>query len=261
MGSKRKSGSRSRSRSRSKRQTEPETASTASERIYANFVIPLAGIVSTVAARLYDMGASPSKPQPQENGSGNATGDERTPLLPQAERGPEGNRVPTTKRVKRWFATNAVLVFMTLLIAAIVIILCVFFGSEYRGTPLSPYCSRILARQLESSRWEWRDANYYTVYRSKQASAKATVCTTAACVHAASEILYNLSPDYQTLDACTDFEQLVCEGWDNRHDLRPDQGDAFTGTIMSENSQMLLRHILEAPYPEYSEVRVQSTAA
>jgi endothelin-converting enzyme len=44
----------------------------------------------------------------------------------------------------------------------------------------------------------------------------------------------------------------VCGGWDERHDLRPDQGDAFTGTIMSENSQTLLRHILEAPYPENS---------
>ena len=76
------------------------------------------------------------------------------------------------------------------------------------------------------------------------------MCLTPACVHASSELLYNLSPDYKNLDACTDFEELVCGGWRDHHDLRPDQGDAFTGTIMSENSQMLLRHILEAPYPE-----------
>lgn len=78
------------------------------------------------------------------------------------------------------------------------------------------------------------------------------VCLTPACVHAASEILYNLSPNYRDLDPCTDFEELVCGGWRERHDLRPDQGDAFTGTIMSENSQLLLRHILEAPYPKTS---------
>ena len=34
------------------------------------------------------------------------------------------------------------------------------------------------------------------------------------------------------------------------HDLREDQADVFTGTIMHENSQILLRHILEAPFPK-----------
>jgi endothelin-converting enzyme len=80
-----------------------------------------------------------------------------------------------------------------------------------------------------------------------------TTCLTPACIHASSEILYNLSPRYKEVDPCTDFEELVCGGWKDRHDLRPDQGDAFTGTIMSENSQMLLRHILEAPYPKDSQ--------
>ena len=79
------------------------------------------------------------------------------------------------------------------------------------------------------------------------------VCTTPACVHAASEVLYNLSPEYKELDPCTNFEEMVCGGWKDRHDLRPDQGDAFTGTIMVENSQLLLRHILEAPYPKDSD--------
>jgi endothelin-converting enzyme len=92
------------------------------------------------------------------------------------------------------------------------------------------------------------------VYRHTKQEIQPAVCLTPACVHASSEILYNLSPDYKNIDPCTDFEQLACGGWDDRHDLRPDQGDAFTGTIMSENSQMLLRHILEAPYPDESKV-------
>ncbi|KAJ4350539.1 hypothetical protein N0V95_004645 [Ascochyta clinopodiicola] len=82
---------------------------------------------------------------------------------------------------------------------------------------------------------------------------KSKLCLTPACVHAASEILYNLSPNYKELDPCNDFEELVCGGWRDRHDLRADQGDAFTGTIMSENSELLLRHILEAPYPKDSQ--------
>ena len=138
MGSKRKSRSRSRSR---RRQTKQESGSTTSERIYANFVIPLAGTISSIAARLYDMGASPPKPQPQENGRGDASESERTPLLPQAEREPEGEDIPAAWRLTRWLATNAVLVFMTLLIAVVIIILCVFFGGESRGaSPRTPLC-------------------------------------------------------------------------------------------------------------------------
>jgi endothelin-converting enzyme len=83
-------------------------------------------------------------------------------------------------------------------------------------------------------------------------SSKSKTCLTPACIHASSEYLYNLSPQYKELDPCTDFEELVCGGWKDRHDLRPDQGDAFTGTIMSENSQTLLRHVLEEPYPKES---------
>jgi endothelin-converting enzyme len=76
---------------------------------------------------------------------------------------------------------------------------------------------------------------------------------TPACVHAASELLYNLSPNYKELDPCDNFEELVCGGWRDKHDLRSDQGDAFTGTIMAEQSELLLRHILEAPYPKDSQ--------
>jgi endothelin-converting enzyme len=87
---------------------------------------------------------------------------------------------------------------------------------------------------------------------SDPSNASVETCLTPACIHASSEILYNLSPKYKELDPCTDFEELVCGGWRERHDLRPDQGSAFTGTIMAENSQLLLRHILEAPYPKSS---------
>ena len=75
-----------------------------------------------------------------------------------------------------------------------------------------------------------------------------TVCLTPACVIAASKILQNMSPRYHTIDPCHDFDQFVCEGWQEKHDLRADQGAAFTGTIMAEDSQQILRHVLESPY-------------
>ncbi|EAW21324.1 M13 family metallopeptidase [Aspergillus fischeri NRRL 181] len=72
------------------------------------------------------------------------------------------------------------------------------------------------------------------------------LCESPECVHAASEILYSLDPNYAEIDPCEDFEQYVCGGWRERHDLRPDQGSIFTGTLMAEAAQMRLRHILES---------------
>jgi endothelin-converting enzyme len=72
-----------------------------------------------------------------------------------------------------------------------------------------------------------------------------SVCMSPACIHASSEILYNLHSNYAGIDPCTNFEQIACGGWQDRHDIRSDQGEIFVGTLMFESSQTLLRHILE----------------
>ena len=84
---------------------------------------------------------------------------------------------------------------------------------------------------------------------TKRAS-NATLCTTPACVHAASNILYGLSPNYKKIDPCTNIDEMVCGGWRDRHELRADQGDMFTGTLMAESSNSLLKRILEGAYPQ-----------
>jgi endothelin-converting enzyme len=102
--------------------------------------------------------------------------------------------------------------------------------------------------------------NLSTLKVSPQHKGKSNICTTPECIHASSEILYNLSPNYKTIDPCSEnLEEMICGGWRDRHDLRPDQGDAFTGTMMAESSQTLLRHILEAPYPQNSKVWIKSS--
>jgi hypothetical protein len=70
-------------------------------------------------------------------------------------------------------------------------------------------------------------------------------CDSPQCIHAASEILNNLDPNYEDVDPCTNFDQYVCGGWRELHDMRSDQGSIFAGTIMAENSETKLRHILE----------------
>jgi endothelin-converting enzyme len=69
-----------------------------------------------------------------------------------------------------------------------------------------------------------------------------------ACIHASSQILKNLSP--KKVDPCENFDEFVCGGWAETHDLRPDQGDIFEGTMMAERSQQILRHVLEGSYED-----------
>lgn len=85
--------------------------------------------------------------------------------------------------------------------------------------------------------------------KSEEPQESENICLSPSCVLAASEILENMSPRYHEIDPCTNFDKFVCNGWAEKHDLRADQGSSFTGTIMAENSQQILRHVLESPYP------------
>ncbi|KAL8342656.1 hypothetical protein RB601_004835 [Gaeumannomyces tritici] len=79
------------------------------------------------------------------------------------------------------------------------------------------------------------------------------LCLTPACIHAASEFLYNLSPRYQEIDACTNFEEMVCGGWRQRHNMRSDQGNINSLGLMNDANQDILRSVMESPYPEVSQ--------
>ncbi|KAI0427848.1 peptidase family M13 [Xylaria sp. FL1042] len=85
--------------------------------------------------------------------------------------------------------------------------------------------------------------------RKKNPKMDTSICMTPTCIHAASEILYNLSPDYKELDPCTQFDSLVCDGFKSRYDIPEDRSSFSTASIMSDNGRTTLRHILESPYP------------
>ena len=59
-----------------------------------------------------------------------------------------------------------------------------------------------------------------------------------------------MSPRYREIDPCTRFDDFVCEGWQEKHVLRADQDSSFTGTLMQENSEVVLRHLLETPFSD-----------
>lgn len=167
---------------------------------------------------------------------------ERAPLLPRTDDAEGAEDAPPSesraKKTAAWFARHAVFIFASLLFIAVIVLLVGFVKCQ-----CTPALLQAFADNITDSR--------------ETKPAAPTTCLTPSCIHASSEILHNLDPNYKDIDPCTDFRQLTCGGWDERHDLRPDQGDAFTGTIMAEESQTLLRHILEAPYPDESKVRAE----
>ena len=88
-------------------------------------MVPLSGILSCIAARFYDMGAGTSNSQAQDQQD-----TEQTPLLPDSERPQPKEPAAPAKKAARWVARKAATVFISLLILAIILGLCLFFGSK-----------------------------------------------------------------------------------------------------------------------------------
>jgi endothelin-converting enzyme len=158
---------------------------------------------------------------PPRTGAGDGAADENTPLI--GERSEEATNGDAENagfaaQVKKWRQQRWISFAVSLILMAVVIVLLVLFG----------------------------------IYRSRRTVSANALCLTPACVHAASEILYNLSPDYKDVDACKDFDTLVCGGWRATHDPRPDQGTIGVFQQIADDGSSLLRHILEAPYPDSS---------
>lgn len=52
------------------------------------------------------------------------------------------------------------------------------------------------------------------------------------------------------MDPCDDFRAYACEGFDAVHDIREDQTGVGSLQVMSEEGQLILKHILESPAPQ-----------
>ncbi|KAK4174659.1 hypothetical protein QBC36DRAFT_380000 [Triangularia setosa] len=76
------------------------------------------------------------------------------------------------------------------------------------------------------------------------------VCTTPACVQVAANLLGNLAPHWRDIDPCTNFDEMVCYGFNQRHD------DTLNGLNMAAKpNYRLLREILTLPYEEAKKVK------
>jgi hypothetical protein len=79
----------------------------------------------------------------------------------------------------------------------------------------------------------------------RRGDARQSVCMSRDCSDAAARIFKNLAPNYTEIDPCTNFQQFACGGFQEYHKLRPDQSRVGTLSIMAEENQQTLRHVLE----------------
>ena len=157
----------------------------------------------------------------------------------------EPNDEPTTKesgvshtlsKAGQWLRDHLMVACVVILLVGGIVALAIYFACEILVLALQSYENAYFPSPV-----------YYN--KNDQADAQTAICVSPACVLAASNIINNLSPNYRNLDPCTEFDKYVCEGFDEKHDLRPDQSSIFTPTIMAEHGQQILRHVLESPYP------------
>ncbi|KAK0736488.1 hypothetical protein B0T21DRAFT_181103 [Apiosordaria backusii] len=76
------------------------------------------------------------------------------------------------------------------------------------------------------------------------------VCTTPACIQTAAHLLGNLAPHWKDMDPCTNFDEMVCYGFNQRQD------DPMNGLAMAHKpNYRLLREIVSRPYHEAKHVK------
>ncbi|KAL8698497.1 MAG: hypothetical protein Q9224_001823 [Gallowayella concinna] len=176
--------------------------------------------------------------------SSNTNGDEEaTPLLindnPNHNHNANGNLGPSTTDEKsrfqsysqgiwRWLRNNVSILGLTVLLLGGVIALIVYIALNHTQEPVQP---------------------------------TDPICLTPACVLAAAGIIQNMAPKHQNINPCEDFSEFVCGGWEQKYDLRADQDSVSSGSVMYENSQRALRHLLESPYSDPEKKAASSVSA
>ncbi|KAI1208995.1 Metalloprotease [Annulohypoxylon truncatum] len=75
-----------------------------------------------------------------------------------------------------------------------------------------------------------------------------SVCLSDACIKASSTLYSNLSPNFQNIDPCTNFEELICGGFKQRYALSETTTSVNEQTLLTGTNYVFMKNILEAPY-------------
>ncbi|KAI0842304.1 Metalloprotease [Hypoxylon sp. FL0890] len=74
-----------------------------------------------------------------------------------------------------------------------------------------------------------------------------SICLSQSCIQAASTIFSRLSPNFQKIDPCTDFEEMVCGGFKENNVIPPWENSYGESTIFSDANYIFMKNILETP--------------
>ncbi|KAI1088361.1 Metalloprotease [Rostrohypoxylon terebratum] len=75
-----------------------------------------------------------------------------------------------------------------------------------------------------------------------------SVCLTDVCIKASSTLYSNLSPNFQNIDPCTNFEELICGGFKQRYALSEIASTFNEATLLTDTNYIFMKNILEAPF-------------
>ncbi|KAH7145377.1 hypothetical protein B0J13DRAFT_501049 [Dactylonectria estremocensis] len=85
------------------------------------------------------------------------------------------------------------------------------------------------------------------------------LCTTPACIHLASEVLWGLAKNYTEIDPCINFDELVCGSWAAHHEIPAGSSSTNALTAQQDDIYITVRNILESPYPDEGWITVGLT--
>ncbi|PGH03741.1 endothelin-converting enzyme [Blastomyces parvus] len=144
-----------------------------------------------------------------------------------------------------------------------------YFQKPKRGRSLAVLCAGVfmtcyvLQTVFMASWWyssKSDSENYPAIAEAKERLSKKdcyptpgnSPCLSPECIHASSDFLNNMHPNPETIDPCTNFDQLVCGGF-YENDIPSDESSISTLGQVDDRVQTILRRVLEAPATESSD--------
>lgn len=162
--------------------------------------------------------------------------NDRTPLLGDTSAHTDGDEQESFfVRSKRWLYRNLItisLIIPIIVLLALVIALAVKNRQHHHHSSPSPSPSP----QPGHGHGHGHGHNH---------TDKTPVCTSPQCVLAAATLLKSISKRHRDLNACDDFRTFSCEGFDEINEIPSDQTNVGSLKLMSDDGQLILKHILE----------------